>query len=127
MRLRFGQQCVAEPCECCAARTGSGRDFVPVVAPHPTLPTVSTILALLPHIPVYLPLVGIQANQICIVGACCCCSWLPIPCRLDERILMSRCGHCNAAAFRRISHEEAAVHVNAKLLELVEEFWQCGK
>lgn len=40
---------------------------------------------------------------------------------------MSRCSACNAAAFQRISHEEAAQHVTERLLELVQEFWQCGK
>jgi hypothetical protein len=40
---------------------------------------------------------------------------------------MSRCSACNAAAFQRISHEEAAPHVTERLLELVQEFWQCGK
>lgn len=40
---------------------------------------------------------------------------------------MSRCGACNAAAYKRITHQEAAAHVSDKLLELVEEFWQCGK
>lgn len=48
-------------------------------------------------------------------------------CRLDEATLMSRCGVCNAAAYTRISHEEAAAHVSARLLELVQEFWQCGR
>jgi uncharacterized protein with PIN domain len=49
-------------------------------------------------------------------------------CRLDESMLMSRCGTCNAADYHRISHQEAAAHVsNSKLLELVDEFWQCGK
>lgn len=47
--------------------------------------------------------------------------------RLDEFTLMSRCSACNAAAFQRISHEEAAQHVTERLLELVQEFWQCGK
>jgi hypothetical protein len=43
-------------------------------------------------------------------------------------MLMSRCGACNAADYRRISHKQAAAHVsNSKLLELVDEFWQCGK
>jgi uncharacterized protein with PIN domain len=40
---------------------------------------------------------------------------------------MSRCSACNAAAFKRISHEEAAAHVNDRLLELVDAFWQCAK
>lgn len=48
-------------------------------------------------------------------------------CRMDEFTLMSRCSACNAAAFKRISHEEARQHVNDRLLDLVEEFWQCGK
>jgi uncharacterized protein with PIN domain len=52
--------------------------------------------------------------------AVCCC-------RLDEFTLMSRCSACNAAAFKRISHKEAAAHVNDRLLELVDAFWQCGK
>jgi uncharacterized protein with PIN domain len=40
---------------------------------------------------------------------------------------MSRCNNCNAADFRRISHEAAAAHVTIRLLDLVDEFWQCGK
>ena len=47
--------------------------------------------------------------------------------RLEESQLMSRCSSCNAAAFQRITHEQAAAHVNSKLLELVDEFWQCGR
>jgi uncharacterized protein with PIN domain len=38
-----------------------------------------------------------------------------------------RCSACNAAEYKRITHEEAAAHVTPHLLELVEEFWQCGK
>ena len=42
---------------------------------------------------------------------------------------MSRCSVCNAAAFRRITHEQAAAHpeVTERLRSLVTEFWECGK
>jgi uncharacterized protein with PIN domain len=54
-------------------------------------------------------------------------STFPLRCRLREDELMSRCNNCNAADFRRISHEAAAAHVTIRLLDLVDEFWQCGK
>lgn len=49
--------------------------------------------------------------------------------RLDESQMMSRCSVCNAAAFRRISPEEAAAHpeVTERLRTLVTEFWECGR
>lgn len=90
---------------------------------------------------------GVQNVTFCMlvpaVAVCCCllmdlsllpltaCWSMPVHldvCRLDESMLMSRCGTCNAADYHRISHQEAAAHVsNSKLLELVDEFWQCGK
>jgi uncharacterized protein with PIN domain len=40
---------------------------------------------------------------------------------------MSRCSVCNAAAFEQITREAAALLVPPRVMEVVEEFWQCGK
>jgi hypothetical protein len=67
-----------------------------------------------------------QPCCICWCWPCCCDRIVP---RLDEAQLMSRCSVCNAAAFRRITHEQAAAHpeVTERLRSLVTEFWECGK
>eukprot|EP00775_Hariotina_reticulata_P004540 gene4540-4792_t len=46
--------------------------------------------------------------------------------RFDESVAMSRCSHCNAAAFQQISCEAAEPFVPAHVLEVVDEFWQCA-
>lgn len=47
--------------------------------------------------------------------------------RFDQNTAMSRCSCCNAAAFQRISCEAAAKLVPARVMEVVDEFWQCGR
>ncbi|WIA30602.1 hypothetical protein OEZ86_000682 [Tetradesmus obliquus] len=44
----------------------------------------------------------------------------------DESTAMSRCSVCNAAAFQQIARGAAEALVPPCVMEVVEEFWQCG-
>uniref|UniRef100_A0A383WME7 Mut7-C RNAse domain-containing protein n=1 Tax=Tetradesmus obliquus TaxID=3088 RepID=A0A383WME7_TETOB len=46
--------------------------------------------------------------------------------RFDESTAMSRCSVCNAAAFQQIARGAAEALVPPRVMEVVEEFWQCG-
>ena len=46
---------------------------------------------------------------------------------LDQERLMSRCPKCNIAAFRLVPREHVASRVPEKVIDLVEEFFECGE
>ena len=50
----------------------------------------------------------------------------PAGCRYNRATALSRCSQCNSADLHRVSVEAVRPLVDAKVLQKVQRFWQCG-